>query len=84
MKKEPDGIRNFVSDLAKRPCPACGGQDREGDTSIHKLESSSGSYYDYVIICCMGCQFMSFYRVSSTIQTENRIVRSPINYPEQG
>lgn len=84
MKKDNDEIRDFVTDLATRPCPVCEGKDMEGDTSIHKLESSAGSCYEYVIIRCMGCHFMRFHRVSSTIQTENRIVRSPINYPEQG
>lgn len=83
MEKEPDGIRDFVNDLATRKCPICGGRDMEGDTSIHKLESPSGSCYDYVIVCCMGCHFMRFHKISSTIETKNRVVRSPINYPEQ-
>ena len=82
MKKDNDEIRDAVKKLTNRLCPVCGGQDMEGDTSIHKHESSSGSYYEYVIIRCMGCNFMKFHTINSVIEPENRIINIPTDFAE--
>ena len=79
MKKDNDEIRDLVKRRTNRSCPACGGQDMEGDTSIHE-HKSSGSHYKYVIIRCMGCDFMSFYAVDSVIEPENRITNIPTDF----
>ena len=83
MKNEPDKIRKYVNNLATKKCPVCRGEDMEGDTNIYKLVSPFGSSYEYVVIRCLGCDFMRFHRVSSSIRTENQVVRSPINYSEK-
>ncbi len=67
-----------INSLMKRnpTCLVCKGQNMEGDTNVYTKKFPSGSYYEYVIICCIDCGFMRFHKVDSVVKPENLVKRT--------